>query len=328
MNFSLRRIFTFCIAFLFLAGFCTAATLYWCIESPGTHDTPVTVIIPPNSGTKFVAEELLYQGVIPIGMGYYLFPYATVLTGNRGQLKAGEYLIPAHASLHDIITMMAEGHVVIRKITVPEGFNTKEILALLQSAEGLTGDAPTDIKEGELLPETYHYSYGDSRAQIIQRMRAGMQKTLAELWAARDPSIPLTTPQQAVTLASLVEEETGKPDERPHISSVFYNRLRIGMKLQSDPTVLYGLGRGAKNDNRSITLNDLQSNTPYNTYIIPGLPPGPISNPGRAALAAVLHPTTTPDLYFVADGTGGHRFAATLAEHNKNVATWRALGKR
>ncbi|HSR71798.1 MAG TPA: endolytic transglycosylase MltG, partial [Kiloniellales bacterium] len=200
---------------------------------------------------------------------------------------------------------------------------SQEAVTLIEQAEYLDGEIETVPPEGSLLPETYHYSRGDRREAVLERMRAALTDALAELWPRRVEGLPLSSPREAVILASIVEKETGLAEERPMIASVFYNRLRGGMRLQSDPTVVYGLAGGSGALGRPLTRADLQTPTPFNTYLIDGLPPEPISNPGRAAIEAVLQPAETEYLYFVADGNGGHRFAETLAEHNRNVAEWR-----
>jgi len=214
-----------------------------------------------------------------------------------------------------------------RKLTVPEGLTVMEILALVRAADGLQGTITLHPDEGTLLPQTYFYSYGDSRDAVVQRMRKAMDETLDELWPGRQDDLPIGSKRQALILASIVEKETGIPDERPRVAAVFVNRLRLGMRLESDPTVSYGMTLGRKPLGRDLTRADLQAPTPYNTYTNAGLPPGPIANPGRATIEAALNPAKTKDLYFVADGSGGHAFAATLDQHNRNVANWRARQK-
>ena len=254
-----------------------------------------------------------------------MFVAAVRLSGVAPHLKAGEYRFPAHASLAQVIEQLTQGRTVVHKLTVPEGLTSIEVLQLVDNAEALAGDPPPPPPEGSLLPETYFYSYGDTRVALLQRMQAAMQETLKGLWDARKPGLPLATPEQALTLASIVEKETALPTERPHIAGLFLNRLKRGMRLQSDPTVAYGLTNGEAPLGHEISRADLDSDTPFNTYRIEGLPPHPIANPGRAAIAAVLQPEDTRDLYFVADGTGGHVFSETLEQHNRNVRRWRAL---
>ena len=240
----------------------------------------------------------------------------------NGSLKAGEYDVPARASPVDIATMMQEGRSVVRLFSVPEGLTSTEIVQMLQNEPVLTG--PIDIlpTEGSLLPESYRYSYGDTRAGLITRMQKAMQEKLNEAWADREGGLPLNSAADAIILASIVEKETGKAEERPRIAGVFYNRLRLNMRLQSDPTVIYALTRGQQTLDRALTHEDLGFASPMNTYASDGLPPQPICNPGRAAMEAVMHPEHNDFLYFVADGTGGHAFATNLAAHNENINRW------
>ena len=215
----------------------------------------------------------------------------------------------------------------VRRLTVAEGLTTFDVLARLGATEGLKGLAPQGLGEGQLLPETYHFSYGDARADIVRRMRAAMTSAVERLWAARVPDLPLNSPAEALILASIIEKETGLAEERARVASVFINRLRAGMRLQSDPTVVYALTHGQGKLGRRLTRTDLRDQSLYNTYVHKGLPPGPIANPGIAAIAAALNPARSGDLYFVADGSGGHVFARTLAAHNRNVRRWRKLQK-
>lgn len=221
--------------------------------------------------------------------------------------------------------MLAAGRTVVRRLTVPEGFTTFQVVALVEGAEGLEGEVGDIPGEGELLPETFFYSWGDTRRQMIARARRAMSEALAELWPKRAPDLPLRSPAEAVVLASIVEKETAIGEERPQVAAVFINRLRRGMRLQADPTVIYGLTGGRSVLDRPLSRADLETAHPWNTYVIAGLPPTPIANPGRASLQAVLRPASSDDLYFVADGTGRHLFAATLAEHNRNVARLREI---
>lgn len=280
-------------------------------------------VVVPHGGVDQVAEALARAGVI--GPDKRPFRLAALATRGDGALHAAELAFPAHASLRQVLTVLREGHPVQHHVTIPEGLTAAQIAEVLDRAEALTGD-PVLPREGEMLPETYSYEYGTSREAIVNRARAAMDRTLARLWAARAPDLPLSTPRDALILASIVERETARPEERPRIAAVFENRLRQGMKLQSDPTVIYGASGGMGELNRPLSRADLERDDPYNTYRIQGLPPGPICAPGLASLEAVTRPARTEDLYFVADGTGGHAFARTLAEHQKNVARWRALG--
>lgn len=243
-------------------------------------------------------------------------------------LRFGEYEVPAGATPRDLVRLLQSGRTFVRRLTVPEGLTTAQVLELVQGAEALEGTVgqPGSQKPGEgtLLPETYSYGRGDSRAELVARMRKAMDDALAAAWAGRNPELPLAGPHDLLVLASVVEKETGIAAERPMVAAVFVNRLKRGMKLQSDPTTIYAVTKGAGPLARPLTRADLELADPYNTYTAPALPPGPIANPGRASLEAAARPAPVPFLYFVADGSGGHAFAETLADHNRNVAAWRA----
>ncbi len=290
-------------------------------RDPGPLESETTLVIPRGSGVGAIADQLADAGIINDPL---LMVLRVRWRGEGRQLKAGEYIFVPALSLDDVISHLSEGRTVVRKISVPEGLTTAAVLDLIAAADGLTGEVETLPGEGALLPETYHYQLGDSRATVLERMASAMTGTLEELWQGRDPDIPLTSPAEAVILASIVEKETGVPEERAHIAGVFYNRLARGMPLQSDPTVIFALTEGKDDLGRALTRADWEYEHPYNTYRNTGLPPGPIANPGFDAIYAVLHPLETDDLYFVADGTGGHAFARTLDEHNDNVAAYRA----
>ena len=314
-------------SFLYLAVLVGAGVLCFAIyaydyySAPGPLTAQTTVLLPRGERFREITFDLAKQGAIEEPL---LFETIAVVTGGARNFKAGEYSFPAGATPHVIMSMIAEGKVVVHKVTVPEGWNVREITALLMKEDALEGDVPSDIKEGTLMPETYHFMRGDKRADVIARMQAGMQSTIESLWPKRKVNAVINTPEEALTLASIVEKETGLVAERPHVASVFLNRLRLGMRLQSDPTVVYGLEKDRHAAlGRSLTSADLQSQTPYNTYVIDKLPPGPIACPGRAAIEAVLNAPDTDDLYFVATGSGGHNFAATLEQHNHNVALYR-----
>jgi UPF0755 protein len=298
-------------------------------ESPGPLATTRTLVIPKGEGRIAIAERLEREGVITnrwtfVG-GYLLQGF---LGGHKtGELKAGEYEIKEHASMRDVIDTLAEGKSILYKTTLPEGLTSEQIVERLKAEPNLSGEVASVPDEGTLLPDTYYFSKGASRNEILDRMRNDMHKAMAALWEQRDPDIPVRSMEELVTFASIVEKETGRPDERDRVAAVFYNRLRKGMRLQSDPTIIYGIVGGQGALGRGITKADIDTKSPYNTYQINGLPPGPICNPGKSALLAALHPAKTGDLYFVADGTGGHTFSETLKEHNSAVQKWRQVEK-
>ena len=279
-----------------------------------------TVILRKGASLPEIASSLERGGVVRSSS---LFMTAAKLTGAARTLKAGEYEFKSRASMAAVLDAIRHGRIVRHWITIPEGLTSDMVMDILNKSDVLTGSAPTP-PEGAILPETYEVQRGEDRAAVLQRMMDDRDALLDKLWASRQPGLPFNTKEEAVTLASIVEKETGLASERPRVASVFVNRLRTGMRLGSDPTIIYGISRG-RPLGRGIRLSELQRPTPYNTYLISGLPPTPIANPGRAALAAVLDPAKTDDLYFVADGTGGHVFAATLEQHNANVAKWRQI---
>ncbi len=312
---------------LVLAGGLTAAGLvayngYASFTQPGPLDATRRVVVEAGMGLEGIAERLTEANVISDPL---VFRIGAKLTDQATRLKAGEYEFPPGVTMQGVLDQLNTGDTVVRRLTIPEGLTSAEVVTLIEAAEGLVGEVPEIPAQGVLLPETYHYAWGDSRADLVARMRASLQAALDELWIGRAEGLPLETPQQAVVLASIIEKETGVDGERALVSSVFINRLNRGMRLQSDPTVVFALTEGAGPLDRALTRADWQIEHPYNTYRIDGLPPGPIANPGRAALAAALAPAESDYLYFVADGTGGHAFATSLAEHNRNVARWRRV---
>lgn len=297
---------------------------FWMVQAAKGPPSEITVVIPKGSGVRGAAAVLREAGVIDSAT---LFLVASKITGADRKLKAGEYRVPASSTISDVLHLLRSGKTVVRRFTVAEGLSVKQVYALIRAEPALDGDPGPMPPEGSLLPETYHFSLGDSRQAIIARMRAAMDRNLAALWETRAPNLPLQTKEQALILASIVEKETGVPAERPRIAGVFVNRLRAGMPLQSDPTIVYGI-RGGDKLGRPILLSELQGDTPYNTYKFVGLPPTPIANPGLESLKAVMNPMETQDLYFVADGSGGHAFSKSYAEHQRNVQNWRALERQ
>lgn len=288
------------------------------------HGDETVVLIPPGVGLSGVAQQLADDGVIDRAE---LFAIGVRLRSNTGKLKAGEYGIPSQASMYDIMEILIAGRTIQHKFTAAEGLTSDMVFKLVQSDPALLGGAGAEPAEGTLLPETYLYTHGTGRAEIIERMQSGQKSLLDKLWRTRTADLPLKNEQEAVVLASIVEKETSIPDERRHIAAVFENRLRLGMKLQSDPTIIYGITRGYP-IGRRILQSEINAPTPYNTYVIPALPVGPICNPGKDSIEAVLNPAPTKDLYFVANGTGGHTFSATQAQQDRNVALWRRIHDR
>ena len=291
-------------------------------DAPGPLPQDKIVIIPHGSGIRDIADVLNREGVIDRP---WIFVGGVLVLKAREDLKAGEYQFRAHASLRDVVATIVDGKVVAHQISIPEGVTSEQIVARLLDDDVLTGNIKEIPREGTLLPDTYNFTRGVTREQMIQRMQAAQQRVVKEIWDRRSPDLLIKTPEQLVILASLVEKETGKPEERSRIAAVFVNRLKQKMRLQSDPTIIYGLVGGKGTLGRPIMRSEIDQPTPYNTYLIDGLPPGPISNPGRASLEAAANPARTRELYFVADGTGGHVFAETYDQHQKNVARLRLI---
>ena len=296
------------------------------LESPGPLAEDKTVNIPARSKTRDIAETLQREGVIDVNP--WAFLGATFALKASSELKPGEYAFQKNASLRDVIGIIVEGKVVQHAVTVPEGLTSEQIVARLSDNEIFAGSIKEIPREGTLLPETYKFPRGTTRDQVIARMQQTQKRVLAEIWERRNADIPIKTPEQLVTLASIVEKETGKADERTRVAAVFVNRLRQRIKLQSDPTIIYGLVGGKGTLGRPIKRSEIQQPSPYNTYVVDGLPPGPIANPGRASLEAAANPARTRDLFFVADGTGGHAFTETYDQHQKNVAKLRTMEKQ
>jgi len=291
-------------------------------EQPGPLRQDRIVNIPHGSGIRDIADVLTNEGVIDQP---WVFIGGVLVLKAREDLKAGEYQFKAYASLRDVVATMVEGRVVAHQVSIPEGLTSLQIVARLMEDDVLTGTIKETPREGSLLPDTYNYTRGVTREQMIQRMQQAQQHLVKEIWDHRSPDLLLKTPDQLVILASLVEKETSKPEERSRVAAVFLNRLKQKMRLQSDPTIIYGLVGGQGTLGRPIMKSEIDQPTPYNTYQIDGLPPGPISNPGRASLEAAANPARTRELYFVADGTGGHIFAETYEQHQKNVARLRLI---
>lgn len=314
------------ITALFVLAIAAAGWVVWAYRGPGPAAKAgevTSVTLPHGAGVGQIANALKSAGLI---RSREVFMLAGRLGGGGRRLKAGEYEFRSGASMADILADIEAGRVVRRFVVAPEGWTSDMVADAVRAQPLLVGEVQTPL-EGAILPDGYQYQRGEDRTVVMQRMQAAQQKVLAELWATRAPDLPLKTPQDAVTLASIVEKETGLPAERPRIAGLFENRLRLGMKLESDPTVIYGVSKG-RPLGRGISMRELVTATPYNTYRIVGLPPTPIANPGRAALEAVLNPLKSDDLYFVADGSGGHVFASTFATHQANVAKWRAIERQ
>src|ERR1700751_3559964 len=296
------------------------------LEAPGPLAEEKVVNIPARAGKRDIADVLNKEGVTDINP--WVFIASVFALKASSDLKPGEYAFQKNASLRDVIGTMVEGKVVQHAVTIPEGLTSEQILAKLQDSDIFTGSVHEIPREGTLLPETYKFPRGTSRDQVIQRMQQAQKRVVAEIWERRSQDLPIKTSEQLVTLAYIVEKETGKPDERSRVAAVCVNRLKQKMKLQSDPTIIYGLFGGKGTLGRPIKRSEITQPSPYNTYVIAGLPPGPISNPGRASLEATGNPARTRDLFFVADGTGGHSFTETYDQHAKNVAKLRTMKKQ
>ncbi len=312
-------------AAIVIAAAAVAYYLFASFTGSGPSPEDKIIVTPKGAGVSEIAGILVQEGVIDSAE---IFKLGVRLFSKQKPLLAGEYVFPKATSPSAAMGIMIAGKSITRRLTIPEGLSVREVLELVASTPLLDGPLPPEKPaEGTLLPETYQYLRGESRAEIVARMRDAMTDALAAEWPKRAKDLPLKTVAEAVILASIVEKETSLRAERSRVAGVFYNRLKIGMPLQSDPTVIFAVTLGKLKLNRGLTYDDLKIDSPYNTYVTKGLPPGPIANPGLAALKAVLHPDSHKELYFVADGTGGHAFAETLAQHNKNVAAWRKIQK-
>ncbi|MET0427029.1 MAG: endolytic transglycosylase MltG [Microvirga sp.] len=292
------------------------------VAAPGPLASDRTIVIPRNTGTGEIAAILKEQGVIDQPL---LFQAYALLNRQRGQLKAGEFQFKAGTTIESAIDTLVDGKAILHSVTVPEGLTTDQIVRRLYDNDILAGDILETPREGALLPDTYKFERGMTRQQMVNTMQNAQRQALTQVWQRRSADIPVKTPQELVIPASIVEKETGRADERTRVAAVFMNRLAKRMKLQSDPTIVYGLVAGKGTLGRGITRNEIDQATPYNTYVIEGLPPTPIANPGRAALEAVANPSRTKDLYFVADGSGGHAFAESYDQHQRNVVRWRQI---
>lgn len=320
----MRRFILTLFVLVLLAGISGGGLLAWGYAQyikPGPTISETTVVIPQGSGVEAIAVTLANAGIIADPL---IFRLGVRLSRVDKGLKAGEFAFPHGVSAKGAAEVLIAGKTVVRRLTIAEGLTSVQVFDQLVATNGLedTFDVP---REGSILPETYHFSYGDSRANIAKRMVRAMDETISALWAERADGLPFKGPGEALILASIVEKETGQKAERARVAGVFINRMKKGMRLQSDPTVVYGLSEGEGPLGRPLTRADLKIDNPYNTYTNNGLPPGPICNPGLAAIRAVLHPIITDEIYFVADGNGGHVFAKTLKEHNLNAAKWRKI---
>jgi UPF0755 protein len=322
----MRRLFTVLIALTSLGFICLMAGGWWVIQEihrPAPFDTPRELMVTNGQTGLSLATKLREQDTITNDKLFYALLRVQPIT-----LKTGEYEIPAHSSIKEIRDILKSGKTIQRQFTVAEGLTVKQVMILLQQNEFLTGEISTPPEEGSLLPDTYAFTRGETRQVLIDRMQAAQKTLLDELWDKRDPRLPLQTPLEAITLASIVEKETGQADERRKIAGLFYNRLRAGMLLQTDPTVVYAVTDGLGHmGGKPLLKKHLGIDSPYNTYKYAGLPPTPIANPGRASIEAVFNPEKHDDLFFVADGTGGHVFSETLSGHNANVTQWRKIKK-
>ncbi len=321
-------ILSLCWTLLLLFALILGGFSFWAVDyfkSPGPLKYGAVVVIPEGSPLKAVSQMLAENNVIKYPE---IFTLIIRVAEFEKQALAGEYAFSPGMSPFAVFDKISSGDVVVRNVTVAEGLMTSQVIDILAKSKAMTGDMPTDIAEGELLPETYGYYYGEKRHKILERMKRSMQQELDKAWEGRDANLPFNNKNEALVLASIVEKETSKEEERKRIAAVFINRLRSNMKLQTDPTVIYAITEGKYVLDRPLTFKDLETPSPFNTYVNIGLPPSPISNPGKASIDAVMHPLETEEFFFVADGTGGHTFSAKLKDHNKNVTKWRKINKK
>lgn len=324
----IKKIFLSILSFLI---FVPITIFAWLTFGPGgvysgiDHGTDKVLIIEKGSSHQDILALLLDKKLI---QNKYVYYAALLIAQQYGKLKAGEFLIPQHSRPCDIIKILCCGRVIVHNVTFPEGITVSEVVSHLNQLDNLKGEISSVPEEGMVLPETYTYIYGDSRQSILNRMETAMIKLVNDLWERRSELDIYSEPRQAIVMASIIEKETAKACERPRVAGVFVNRLKKGMKLQSDPTVVYGLTLGKSSLGRPLTKQDLLSPTIYNTYMIKGLPPSPIACPGEESLKAALNPLKTEDLFFVANGSGGHAFSRTYAQHSNHVQTWRAMERR
>lgn len=310
---------------LFLIAALVAAWSVFYAPGPSARDGETTIVtLPSGAGVSAIAANLKASGVI---RSTDMFKAAASITGADRKLRAGEYEVPSGASLRQVLVLLVSGKVVRHYVTLPEGWSSAQAVDILMRQPILTGAVDEVPEEGTLWPDTYEVSRGETRASIIARMQRARDENLTRLWATRGPNSVVRSLDEAVILASIVEKETGVAAERPRVAAVFSNRLRMGMRLESDPTIVYGITKG-RPLGRGLRRSEIDRHTDWNTYQIDGLPPTPIANPGRDAIAAVLNPPVSEDIFFVADGTGGHAFARTYPEHQANVARWRAIERR
>ena len=326
----LKALFAFVIVIAIIAGGAAAYGWYWLqgeVAEPGPLAAEYEFTIESGEALASVANRLEAEGVIA---DKRILRLKARLDDVETDLKAGSYVVPAKASVAEVLDQFIEGDVIEYRLTIPEGLTTAQILRRVEAADRLTGDMPErEFAEGVLLPDTYAFGANTTRTQFIERMEAAQQALLEELWPTRQEGLPISTPEEAVILASIVEKETASADERPLVAGLFVGRLKKGMRLESDPTIIYGVSRGEplynrQGQRRTLYRSEINRKTDWNTYQIDGLPITPISNPGRDAIAAVLDPPATDYVFFVADGKGGHLFAETYAEHKRNVAAYRA----